>query len=180
MFRKVISMALVATMLCSLVACGPSKEMQLLQAQYSALQNAPVTPVYHYTVSRPFILMGKMVTDPQTLSDALAARPAMVVCVVQKNEQYADLLCESDMTRAGYQLLGKKTKGRTIELSFKDDSGKYVDAAKAQRQQQLGAVQNQMNQQQLSDSQSRQTMVTVGVTAGTLLIGILGAVLANR
>lgn len=177
MIKRIIALAMVVSFSFSMVACGPSKEYKALQAQYAALQQAPVTPVYQYQVTKPFILMGALVSNPQELANALQARPAMVTCVVQSGEQYADMMCEADMTRVGYQLMGKSKKKGRMELVFKDNSSAGLQAAQAQRQQQLQALQSQMNQQQMADSQANQTYATVGITAGTLAVGIIGSIL---
>lgn len=180
MIKRIIALAMVVVFSFSMVACGPSKEYRNLQAQYAALQQTPVTPVYQYQVSKPFILMGTLVSNPQELANALQARPAMVTCVVQSGEQYADMMCEADMTRAGYQLLGKSKKKGRMELVFKDNSGVALQTAQAQRNQQLQALQNQMNQQQMADSQSNQTWIAVGVPLLTIGITAAASLAATR
>lgn len=177
-FQRFVAMAMIFALSFSMVACGPSKEMKALQAQYSALQQAPVMPAYSYTVTKPFLVMGKLVSTPQELANALATRPAMVVVVVRKSEAYSDMMAEADMQRVGYKLLGKKSKGKDIEMTFQADSS-AMEAAQNQRQQQLQSLQAQMNQQQMADSQANQTYATVGIAAGTILVGVLGSVLAT-
>lgn len=180
MIKRIIALAMVCVLSISMVACGPSKEMKALQAQYAQLQQAPLVPNYMYAVTKPFVLMGKLISTPQELGNALATRPAMVTCVVQNNVAYSDMLCESDMDRAGYKLVGKTKKGKNTEMVFQDNSSAGLQAAQTQRQQQLNSLQMQMNQQQQLDSQSNQTWVAVGVPLLTVGVGIAASIIAAQ
>lgn len=179
MIKRIIALAMVVIFSLSMVACGPSKEYRNLQAQYAALQQTPVTPVYQYQVSKPFILMGKLISTPQELGNALATRPAMVTAVVQNAVAYSDLMCEADLDRAGYKLIGKTKKGKTTELVFQDNSSVGLQAAQTMRQQQLQSLQAQMNQQQMADSQANQTWVAVGIPLLTIGIGVAASLAAQ-
>lgn len=163
----------------SLTACGPSARTQALQAQYAALQQAPITPTYSYIVTKPFLLMGKLVRNSQELAQALANRPGMVIAIADSKESYMDLIIESDLSYAGYKLVGKTKRGKNIEMTFQADQS-AMQAAQVQRQQQLQNLQLQINQSQQADSSATQTYTTLGITAGSIAIGVLGTVLANQ
>lgn len=180
MIKRIIALAMLCVLSISMVACGPSKEMKNLQAQYAQLQQAPLVPNYMYAVTKPFVLMGKLISTPQELGNALATRPAMVTCVVQNNVAYSDMLCESDMDRAGYKLLGKTKKGKNTEMVFQDNSSAGLQAAQAQRQQQLNALQQQMNNQRQLDSQSNQTWIAVGIPLALTAAGIAVSAMAAQ
>ena len=176
-FGHFMAVALVLILLFSLTACGPSQQTQMLQAQYAALQQAPVTPAYSYTITKPFLLMGKRVATPQEFANALANRPGTVVVIVNKGE-YADMIAESDMQGVGYKMIGKRTKGKNVEMTFQNDPS-VMQAAQLQRQQQLQALQTQISQSQQADSSSNQTKATLGVTVGTMVVGIGVPLLIN-
>lgn len=178
MIKRFIALAMVFVFSFSLMACGPSRELKGLQAQYDALQRAPLTSQYVYQVSKPFVLMGKLVRNGQELAAALATRPMMVVATVNKSETFAVELCQADMQNVGYKLLGKTKKGQNMELAFQTDPS-LLQAAQAQRQQQLNALQQQINNQRQADSQSQQTAIAVGVPLALTAAGFIISSLAN-
>lgn len=171
MFNRLITLAMVFAFSLSLMACGPSRELRDLQMQYDALQRAPLTSQYVYQVSKPFILMGKLVRNGQELAAALATRPMMVVATVNTSESFAVEMCQADMQNVGYKLLGKTKKGLNVELAFQTDPS-FLQAAQAQRQQQLNVLQQQINNQRQADAQSRQTGIAVGVPLALTAVGI--------
>lgn len=176
-FDRFVAVAMVFILMFALAACGPSQQTQMLQAKYAALQQAPVTPAFNYTVTKPFLLMGKRVATPQEFATALANRPGTVVVISNKSE-YADLIAESDMNGVGYKMVGKRSKGKNVEMTFQNDPS-VMQAAQAQRQQQLQALQTQISQSQQADSSSNQTKATLGVTVGTMVVGIGVPLLIN-
>lgn len=173
LFGRAVSVILIIAMLLSLTACGPSQRTQALEAQYSALQRSPIVPAIHYTVARPFLLMGKPIKNSQELAGALANRPEIVVVVVQR-EEYSDLLAQNDLQNAGYKLVGKKNRGRNVEMTFQADPT-VIKVAEAKHNQEIQNVGNQLNQSRQADSQAAQTKTTLGIAIGTIAIGVLAS-----
>lgn len=168
-FARFVALAILVVFSFTLTACGPSRELQHLQNQYAALQAAPVTPNYTYQVSSPFVLMGKPVATSVDLQKALENRPPLVVAIVSKTVTYADLILRSDMERAGYAFIGMQTKGKNLELTFKDNSSAAMQQANAERDRQLRAMQTQIQQKEQSEQSAVQNGAVVG---GLLLTGI--------
>ncbi len=173
LFGRIVAVILIIAMLLSLTACGPSQRTQALEAQYNALQQSPVFPNVTYNVTRPFVLMGKPIKNSEELARALANRPSVVVVNVDK-EAYADLLVQNDLQNAGYKLVGKKNRGRNVEMLFQSDPA-VMQAAVAKRNQEIENAGNQLNQSRQADSQAAQTKTTLGIAIGTIAIGVLAS-----
>lgn len=172
------SILIVVAMAMLVTGCGPSKELQALQQQYANLQATPVMPVYTYTVSTPFVLMGKPVATSKELESALSSRPSIVVASIKKVVSYGDLIIRSDMQKAGYAFVGQQNRGKYIELTFKDDSASAMQSALAQRQQQIAAAQSAIQMQKQDDASKIQTGTIIGgflITAIATVGGILAA-----